>query len=486
MMKNKFYITTPIYYASGDPHIGHAFTTIYADVIARYKRLGNYDVEFSTGLDEHGAKIENIAFSKNISTQKFVDDIAEKYISLWDKLDIKYDDFIRTTSLKHKRNVVELINKLLSSGDIYEGFYEGFYCNGCENFISKKDLINGVCPDHLNPPQLIKEKNYFFKLKKYLPIIKQKILDDEISILPKNRKKEILNIIESGISDFSITREKVKWGIPFPSDRKQTIYVWVEALMNYITVLDYPSDIFLKYWPADVHIIGTEINKFHSIYWPAILLSLDLPLPKTIFVHGLFTINGQKMSKTIGNVINPNDLIIKYGSDASRYLLLSQFSAFEHGDIKEVEFDKKYNENLANGIGNLCERIFSLAVKNGICGISNNFKLDPSVLEIFNNFEVNYQCYMRGYDLFNALKSIDNLIREIDVYLELKKPWSASLYTDSNELDTILESLLWSIDKIKKSIEPFMPSTAIKINDFMLNLQINKGKKLNLFPRMIL
>lgn len=481
-MKQKFYITSPIYYASGSPHIGHAFTTIYSDVIARYKRKADFDVLFLTGMDEHGSKIAQKAETAGKTSQEFVDELAEKYLDLWKKFQIENDYFIRTTSERHKKGVLKFIKKLYESGDIYQGDYEGLYCVGCENFILEKDLVNGVCPDHLQKPEIIKEKNYFFNLKKYLPAIKEKILSGELKIFPESRKNEALNIIDMNIPDFSITREKVKWGIPFPYDEKQTIYVWVEALMNYVSALDFPDDEkFKKFWPADVHIIGAEINKFHTIFWPALLMSIDLPLPKKIFIHGLFTVNSQKMSKTLGNAIDPIDLIDKFGSDATRYLLLSQFSALEHGDIKESEFIVKYNADLANGVGNLFERIFSMLFK-----YSNGKKIESDFfdLEIKKSFDaiyINYNSYMNNFQLFEALKEVFSFVRYFDKYINEKSPWE--LYKkngSSTELDKILSDLILGVEKIILLLEPFMPTKMEDSKNFVEKL---KSDLLNTDPR---
>ncbi|MEK7634265.1 MAG: methionine--tRNA ligase [Patescibacteria group bacterium] len=488
-MKQKFYITSPIYYASGAPHIGHAFTTVYADVISRYKREAGFDVLFLTGMDEHGSKIAQKAQDAKKTPQEFVDELAEKYLDLWKKLQIKNDDFIRTTSERHKKGVKEFVEKLYQSGDIYSGDYEGLYCVGCENFILEKDLANGFCPDHLQKPEIIKEKNYFFNLKKYLPQIKEKIISKELEIFPESRKNESLNIIDMDISDFSITRERVKWGIPFPYDEKQTIYVWVEALMNYVSALDFPdSEKFNKFWPADAHIIGAEINKFHTIFWPALLISVNLPLPKKIFIHGLFTVNGQKMSKTLGNAINPIDLINKFGSDATRYLLLSQFSALEHGDIKESEFAVKYNADLANGVGNLFERIFSMFLKYG-----DNKKIKAEIFDLEikkaldENFK-NYDSYINDFKLFEALKEVFYFVRYLDKYINEKSPWVLHKENGSSaELDKILSDLVLAVEKIIELFEPFMPAKMEESKDFVDKLKsglLNTENKLSLFPRI--
>jgi len=489
VMDKTFYITTPIYYANGRPHIGHAFTTLYADVIARYKRKNGFNVFFTTGLDEHGSKIVQTAQRKGETPQAFVDKIFVYFKELWKILNIKCDDFIRTTSKRHEKGVLEFVKKLYDAGDIYLDFYEGYYCVGCESFITEKNLVNGLCPDHKKPPLKIKEKNYFFNLKKYLPELKEKIKNNELKIIPETRKNEILSIIDSKIPDFSISREKVKWGISFPYDKNQTIYVWVDALSNYLTVLGYPDgEKFKKYWPADVHIIGAEINKFHSIFWPAMLLSAKLPLPKTIFVHGLFTINGQKMSKSLGNIIDPLKLIEKFGTDGVRYLLLSQFSAFDHGDIKESEFSKKYNNDLANGIGNLLERTFTMIVnyKNG--GIKENDLIDKKIEKFIKDIEKKYHQFMDNFQLFEALREIFVLVKNLDRYIEEKKPWEmARKKEEGKELDMVLASLFFGIENILEWLEPFIPSKIEMSKGYISkikNKKIKKGERLNLFPRI--
>ena len=493
-MQQKFYITSPIYYASGSPHIGHAFTTIYADVIARYKREAGFDVLFLTGMDEHGSKIAQKAEAAEKTPREFVDELAEKYLDLWKKLQIENNDFIRTTSERHKKGVLEFIKKLYDSGDIYQGDYEGLYCVGCENFILEKDLVDGVCPDHLQKPETIKEKNYFFNLKKYLPKIKEKIISNELKISPESRKNESLNIIDMDIPNFSITRERVKWGIPFPYNEKQTIYVWVEALMNYVSALDsnfnfLEGEKFKKFWPVASHIIGAEINKFHTIFWPALLMSANLPLPKKIFIHGLFTVNGQKMSKTLSNAIDPINLINKFGSDATSYLLLSQFSALEHGDIKESEFAVKYNADLANGVGNLFERIFSMFLKYGD---NKKIGVEISDLEIRNSFDEiskNYNLYMENFQLFEALKEVFYFVRYLDKYINEKSPWD--LYKKngpSAELDIILSDLILGVEKIILLLELFMPAKMKDSKDFIGKLKsglLSTESKLSLFPRIL-
>jgi len=478
----RFYLTTPIYYASGKPHLGHAFTTIYADVIARYKRNDGFEVFFSTGMDEHGAKIAEKAKNEKKNPQAYVDELAKVYLDNWKKLEISFDEFIRTSSPQHEKSVLEFIKRIYEKGDLYEANYEGLYCVGCEGFIDKDKLVNGLCPDHLIQPELVKEKNYFFNLKKYLPVVKEKIITGEILIVPEARKNEILKMIDENIPDFSITREKVKWGIPFPYDKNQTVYVWVDALVNYLSAVGFPDNKFKDFWPADLHIIGAEINKFHSIFWPAMLLSANLPLPRKIFVHGLFTVNGQKMSKTLGNVIDPNIIFEKFG-EAVRYLVLSQFPAEFHGDIKENDFLEKYNSDLADGVGNTFERIAALIYPEKsllIEGIVDK-PLEPSLEKL----RISYRQHMENYELFNALHDVLNFTKDVDRYINLEKPWTI---TDNGKKKLVLSSLNSAVKEIIYSLEPFLPTkmdlAKSYFADILNNSNLSERKKLGLFPKL--
>lgn len=483
----KFYLTTPIYYASGSPHIGHAFTMICADVIARHKKTNGKEVFFSAGLDEYGSKIAEKAKKENKEPQIFVDEIAKNYVNAWKSLTIGYSGFVRTTSVTHRDGVLDFVKKLYDSGDIYEGEYSGLYCIGCENFILERSLENGLCPDHLTSPKQIKEKNYFFNLKKYLLEIKNKIKNGEIKIIPENRKNESLAMLESDISDFSITREGLEWGIPFPYDKNQAIYVWADALINYATVLGYPDgENFNKFWPADLHIIGADINKFHTIFWSAMLLSAKLALPKEIFIHGLFTVNGKKMSKTIGNIIDPIDLVQKFGSDETRYLLLSQFPASEHGDIKADNFANKYNSDLANGVGNLFERSFTMMIDFKDGKINENSLIDSKIKNLTEEIEKRYNNNMENCRLFEALTDVFSLIKALDIYINEEKPWVLNKNKDE-KLDEVLNTLLFGIEEIMVWLEAFMPSKMTHAKNYLLKLkrgELKKEDKLGLFKRI--
>ncbi|MEK7568133.1 MAG: methionine--tRNA ligase [Patescibacteria group bacterium] len=481
---NKFYVTTPIYYASGRPHIGHAFATIYADVIARYREINGEEVFFSAGVDEHGAKIAKLAGQENKEPQDFVDEMSLTYKEAWRVLNVKYGDFIRTTDWRHKKGASFFIQKLQESGDIFKGEYEGLYCVDCEKFVFEKDLTDGFCPDHRRKPEKTKETNYFLNLKKYLPKIRKLIESDELKIFPVSRKNEALAFIGEEPENFSLSRERVKWGIPYPGDENQTIYVWVEALTNYLTVLDYPEgERYKKFWPPDLQIIGAEINKFHTVFWPALLLAVGERLPKEIFIHGLFTVNGAKMSKTAGNVIDPVVLAEKFGGDAIRYLLLSQFPAGEHGDVAESRFAEKYNSDLANGLGNLFERILALIVKykENFGDFNREEKLDSFIAELCRSSENNYRQKMDSYQLYEALGVVFFVAKKLDQYINQNEPWKLFGKNDLDKLNQCLNSLIFGVEKIILWLTPFLPTKAVAAANVFKE---TNPRKLNLFPRL--
>src|SRR3989338_11310750 len=364
----KFYITTSIPYTNAPPHIGFAFEAIQADVVARYRRHLGEDVYFLAGTDEHGLKTKKEAELAGKTPEAFADEMSQKFRDLKGILNLSNDDFIRTTDKKrHWPAVKKLWEAIDKNGDVYKKKYKGFYCPGCEAFKTQKELVNGNCMIHQKPVEEIQEENYFFKLSKYLPEIKKLIKKDAIIITPETKKNEILGMIENGLDDISFSRSKEKyWGWPVPGDDSQVFYVWQDALPNYISAIGYGTDEkkFKKYWPVDVHCIGKDIIKFHAIYWPAMLLSAGLDLPKSIFVHGFINVGGQKMSKSIGNVIDPFELVDMCGADAVRYFLLREISPTEDGDFTYEKFEQRYNADLAGGIGNLLARTITLAQKN--------------------------------------------------------------------------------------------------------------------------
>jgi methionyl-tRNA synthetase len=477
-MKNKFYITTPIYYVNAKPHIGHAYTTIVADVLARFWRaqIGEDNVYFLTGTDEHGAKVAEIAEESGKSPQEFTDEISEEFKEAWKNLDISNNDFIRTTDDKHKKIVVDILNTLKDKGVLYEDDYQGLYCVGCEKFITEGELVDGKCPDHNRVPDSIKEKNWFFKLSEYLPKIKSAIESGELYIYPESRKKEVLGLIDKQhVPDFSISRSKksVPWGIDLPWDDNQKTYVWIDALSNYITALDYPNGKdFKKYWPADAQFLALDILKFHALYWPAILMALDLPLPK-FYIHGFFTIDGQKMSKTLGNVISPNELVDQYGAEVSKYLILSQFSFGQESDIKIEDFPVKYNADLVNGLGNLVNRVTNM-VEQYMDG-----KMDIEFKDMHLGHEELKQLRFR-----EALLTIWQVIAKDNSLIDQEKPWVlAKDEVNKEKLEKILKELSLDLYNIALALKPFMPKKSQEILDIITAKQIKKPES-PLFPRI--
>lgn len=471
----KIYITTPIYYVNDKPHIGHAYTTIAADVLARHYRHQKADVFFLTGTDEHGAKIAESAAKAGLEPKDFADEKCEEFALAWKNLNISYDYFVRTTDDRHAAGVQRFMQKLHDVGALYQDTYSGLYCVGCERFLTDKELVDGKCPDHKTAPKKIHEKNYFFKLQDYLPTLKDLVESDSLLIHPAERKQEVLGLFKQQLPDFSVSREKVKWGIPLPFDKKQNAYVWVEALQNYITSVGYGDNAeeYAKWWPADVHIMAKDIIKFHAIYWPAMLLAAGEALPKRIFAHGFFTIDGQKMSKTIGNVIDPNDLVARYGSDGARYLLLSQFPFGQDGDVKADKFDQKFNSDLANGLGNLVSRTATLLEKNQI-EVPEYSPIDLNIVQAAAEAIESLH-----YDI--ALKYAAELIAQANVYIDREAPWKIPA-TDKPKLSEVLVTTTQYIRTIAEILHPFMPDTSRSITAQFAGPTVVKGAAL--FPRL--
>ncbi|MFH1838051.1 MAG: methionine--tRNA ligase [Candidatus Kuenenbacteria bacterium] len=459
----KYYITTPIYYVNDEPHLGHAYTTIAADVLARYHRLKGDDIFFLIGTDEHGLKIEQKAQKEKKDSQKFCDEIATKFQFLWNALNISNDNFIRTTDLKHKNTVQKVLQILFDKKLIYKGEFEGLYCVGCEEYKTKTQLVNGKCLLHQKEPESLKEECYFFKLSNFQKKIIKKIQKDEFKIEPIERKNEILGFLnKEKLEDLAISRKKVKWGISLPFDKSHTTYVWIDAFFSYLTGINWQGDVkkIPFFWPANVQLIGKDILRVHATIWPALLLALNIPLPNKLFVHGFFTINGQKMSKTIGNVILPNDLINKFGVDATRYLLLSQFPFGQDGDISIKKLKEKYNADLVNGLGNLVSRVLTLAERSQISFSNVAFFSNEIEIKIKKTWE-EYKKTIENIQLFETLKIIWNLISFYDKYIEKEKPWE--IKNNPEQLKKILFNLLKGIYYLGIMLLPFMPEISEKI-----------------------
>ncbi len=457
----KFYITTAIDYASDVPHFGHALEKTQADVIARYQRFLGKEVYFLSGADEHGIKILKMAEARGKNIKDFVDENVEMYKKLAVALGISIDDFIRTTDKKrHWPGAQTLWKKLDDAGDIYKAKYKGYYCIGCEAYITEKELVGGKCPIHDKEPELIEEENYFFKISKYAQEIENKIKSGELKIIPVSRKNEALAMLGAELEDMSFSRsaEKINWGVPVPNDPSQIMYVWCDALANYISALGYGStdDInFTKFWPADLHVIGKDISRFHAIVWPAMLLSAGLPLPKEILVHGFALSGGRKMSKTLGNVINPFDLIEEYGADAVRYYLLREITIFEDGDITEEKFKETYNANLANGLGNLTARIMKMSEQYLGAG-------EIGARELEKKFPPEYAQFMDNFEINKAADFIWQKISDLDKKIQETEPFKL-IKTDEKAAKKILLELASGLFEIAIMLEPFLPETSEKI-----------------------
>jgi len=488
-MKSKFYITTSIAYTNSDPHLGFALEITQADVLARYRKTLGEEVFFLTGTDEHGVKIVKSAEQANKNPKEFVDEISGKFQKLAKEINLSNNDFIRTSDQKkHWPTVKKVWLQLEKNNDLYKKKYQGLYCPGCEAFITKKDLVDGKCVNHRREPEVIEEENYFFRLSKYSKQIEKLIKNNAIKIIPPSKKKDVLNFIGQGLEDLSFSRPRIdlQWGIPVPNDNTQTIYVWSDALLNYISALGYDknSPKYKKFWPADIHCIGKDILKFHAAIFPGMLLALKLPLPKNIFVHGFITVNGQKMSKTLGNVINPFDLIKTYGADSLRYYLLRELPASEDGDFSMEKFTNRHNGDLANGLGNFSARTLSLASKS-------TFKINSKTLKS-NNASINKKIELtrkkvgqkiEQFKFNEALNAIWDLISFGDNYVNKNKIWA--IKDEKIKSQKILD-LVVILKNTAEMLAPFLPATSEKI---LKNIKISKNilkttKGEILFPRI--
>ena len=473
-MPNKFYLTTPIYYVNGQPHIGHTYTTVAADILARYHRLQGDRTFFLTGTDEHGAKIAEKAAEAGQEPQQFVDDIAGQFQAAWKALNISNDRFIRTTEPGHKQAIRRAVEQMLAKGDIYKDKYEGLYCQGCEQFKNEKDLVNGLCPDHKTKPELMSEEAYMFRQSKYQQVLLEKIENDELKIRPLERKNEMVSFYKNeGLRDVAFSRAKVRWGIPFPGDDSHTIYVWADALLNYLTGLGWQGEAgnWPEMWPAQLQLMSKDILRVHSSIWPAMLLSLGIPLPKQLFIHGYFLIDGQKMSKSLGNVLLPGQLVERYGVDGTRYLLMSATTFGSDGDVGLKFFDEKYNADLANGLGNLVARVSTLLEKNQI-----ELKLAPANEKLGSEVTA----MMADFRFDEALKAIWRKLAESDSWLTEKKPWKL---TETKEIKAALLPVAQNLFDSGRLLLPFMPETAEKIISQFSATEIKKSE--SLFQRIV-
>lgn len=463
--KKTFYITTPIYYPSGKFHIGTAYTTVASDAIARYKRLKGYDVRFLTGMDEHGQKIQEKAKEASKHPQEYVNEIAEGAKKIWAMMDISYDDFIQTTQKRHTDAVEKIFKKFLDNGDIYKGEYEGLYCVPCESYYTETQLVDGKCPDCGRDVQKVKEESYFFNMKKYADRLLKYYEENIEFIEPESRKNEMINnFIKPGLEDLSVSRTSFDWGIKVPGDPKHVIYVWVDALSNYITALGYGSDneeLFNKYWPADVHVVGKDIVRFHTIYWPIFLMALDLPLPKKVFAHGFIMMKDGKMSKSKGNVVYPEMLVERYGLDATRYFLLRELPFGQDGVFSPESFVERTNFDLANDLGNLLNRTVSMMNKyfGGVIPTENIVptEFDAELREFASNVRNKYEESMEKMQFSVVLSELWSLVSRTNKYIDETAPWVLAKDEENKpKLASVMYHLAESLRHIAVMLQPFM------------------------------
>ncbi len=499
---NTFYVTTPIYYPNSEPHAGNAYTTIAADVLARYHRLKGYEVCFLTGVDEHAANVFNAAKEEGLTPQEYCDKIAPTFVNLWERLNISHDIFFRTTSDIHKRGAQKFLNVLYENGDVYKAKYEGFYCISCEKFFAEKELTEDrICPDHKIPLQWLEEENYFFRLSKYADRLLTHFNDNPDFVYPETRRNELLSFLESGLQDVSISRASLSWGIPFPFDPEHIIYIWIEALSNYITALGYETDgeQFQTFWPADVHMMGKDITRFHALLWPAMLMAADIPLPKHIVGHGWLTKDGEALSKTRGIFIDMDSDIATYGVDAFRYYLLREFSFGNDGDYRPSRLHERYNADLANDLGNLLNRVLGLLNKNfdAIPEPTTPGEFDDEIKTLAHDTLETFDSHMQTFAYDIALETIWEFVRRINRYVQQTQVWTLAKPETKPRMGTILYNSLEALRFISALIFPFIPDTADKIqrqigstdSDYTLEWgRLKAGKKVAkgepIFPRV--
>jgi methionyl-tRNA synthetase len=461
----KVYSTTAIDYVNNVPHLGTAYEKIAADAIARYKRLAGFDTRFLMGNDEHSTNVEKAAREQGLSPKEYCDKMETVFRDVWKRLDISFDDFIRTTEPRHARSVQALFEKIAARGDIYKGKYEGYYCVGCERFYPEKDLVDGKCPNHKTEPKWLSEDNYFFRLSAYGPRLLEHYRAHPEFLVPEIRRNEIVNVIEGGLEDISVSRSSSTWGIPFPNDPGHTVYVWFDALINYISGVGYPepNGLFERYWPADLHVIGKDITRFHCIIWPAMLLSAGVPLPEKVLGHGWVNFQGEKLSKSLGNIVNPLEIADRWGADSLRYYVLKEVPLWRDGDFTWDLFIQRYNSDLANDWGNLFTRTVSMVHRyrgGKLASVEPGEELQLVLTKAIADFRDAFE----RYELEEGIEAAWSIIRRANRLVEEQAPWNlAKDPARAADLDRLLGALAVALQHTALLLYPIMPAKAAQV-----------------------